>query len=301
MKFRFFCGIAVLMGALAACSPAALAGESHEHRMEFHAHDRSYLIYRPASLDKDKAVPLVIVLHGGFGSGAQAEKSYGWDEEADAKGFVVAYPDGVRHSWNAGGACCGRARRDDVDDVGFLNALIDRVVHVENIDPKRVYMTGMSNGAAMAYRYACEGSFSVAAFGSVSGDMTASCPHPRAVSLMEIHGLADRNIPFKGGRGSKGVTHIDWPPVAQTVGIFRRAGECTAPATSTKGPVKTEMSACKGGREVVLTTIADAGHQWPGGHEHSMIGRMLLRLDPPSRALDATSVLWNFFAGHKAP
>ena len=79
--------------------------------------DRTYLLYRPASLSQQVPAPLVVVLHGGYGSGSQAERSYHWDALADRQGFVVAYPDGIGRSWNAGGICCGPALRDNVDDV----------------------------------------------------------------------------------------------------------------------------------------------------------------------------------------
>jgi polyhydroxybutyrate depolymerase len=300
MRFRLVCVAAALICMLAACSSVG-ARESLEQTIHVGGQSRSYLVYRPATLGRQKPAPLVVVLHGGFGSGAQAEKSYNWDAEADAEGFVVVYPDGVRRSWNAGGTCCGTALRDNIDDVGFLTEMIAAVSRAENIDPKLVYMAGISNGAAMAYRYACEGSTPVAAFGSVSGDMTEPCTHPHEVSVMEIHGLDDHNIPFGGGNGTKGVTHIKWLPVTQTIALFRRAAKCTMPATSTRGAVTTSVSVCSGGHEVILATIAGAGHQWPGGRPQGTFATALLHLDPPSTALDATQTLWHFFKKHESP
>ena len=301
MKSHPAYGAIALICMLTCGSPAAAAQESIEHPIKAGGIERNYLSYRPAALGRQTPVPLVVVLHGGFGTGAQAEKSYRWDTEAEAGGFVVVYPDGVRRSWNAGGPCCGKAQRDHIDDVGFLTDMIAEVARAENIDPRRVYMTGISNGAAMAYRYACEGSTPIAAFGSVSGAMTEPCPHPRAPSLMEIHGLDDHNIPFERGNDTKGVTGISWPPLTETIDLFRRAGECIAPRTSTNGPVTTSVSACAAGREVVLTTIAGAGHQWPGGRSHTSLATALLHPDPPSMALDATATLWGFFKRHASP
>jgi len=259
---------------------------------------RSFIVYRPAGLNPARPAPLVVVLHGGFGSGAQAEHAYHWDEEADRHGFVVAYPDGIRRSWNAGGDCCGPARRGQVDDVRFLTELIAAVSRSDNIDRRRVYLAGISNGAAMSYRYACEGGFPVAAVGAVSGSLSMRCPAPHAVSVMEIHGLEDRTIPFAGGHGQKAASSIDWLGVEQTLDSFR-AG-CGGVETRQDGKVRTTGWNCPAGREVVLIAIADAGHQWPGATpEHGLFAR-LLRLDPPSTALDATDVLWNFFARHSA-
>jgi polyhydroxybutyrate depolymerase len=262
--------------------------------------ERTYRIYRPAGLSRARPVPLVVVLHGGFGTGRQAEGSYHWDAQADRRGFVVAYPDGVRRSWNAGGICCGLAHRNDVDDLGFLTRLIETVTRNQNIDPKRVYLTGISNGAAMAYRYGCEGRYPVAAIGAVAGSFSVACPQPHAVSVMEIHGLDDHNIPFHGGHGSKAATQVRWLPVEQTLDSFRRANRCAPPSSQQHGPVHTDISHCADGREVVLISITDAGHQWPGGRPARPLVARIFRLDPPSRALDATAVLWDFFQHHTA-
>ncbi len=278
----------------------ALAAEAREQTLAVGGRERTYSIFRPAPLDRRMPVPLVVVLHGGFGTGSQAEKSYHWDEEATAQGFVVAYPDGVRRSWNAGGTCCGPAFKDNVDDVGFLDDLIRTVSAAENIDRRRIYITGISNGAAMAYRYACDGHQKVAAIGSVSGTMPGGCSSPRPVSVMEIHGLQDQNIPFTGGVGEKGVTHIDWPPVETTLDHFRRADDCGKPVIQSKGVIECSDAACAGGRAVSLITIADAGHQWPGAVPEGRFIRRLFRLDRPSTALDATDVLWRFFVDHPA-
>ena len=262
--------------------------------------DRTYSVHRPSRLARTQAAPLVVVLHGGFGTGAQAEQSYHWDEHADSKGFVVAYPDGIRRSWNAGGGCCGPAFRDKVDDVGFINALIRTLSQTQDIDPKRIYLAGISNGAAMSYRYACEGDIAIAAIGSVSGTMPGGCAKPRSVSVIEIHGIGDRNIPFAGGVGTKGVSQIDWPSVQSSLEVFRRADRCGRVHTSTAGVVRTSVNHCADRSEVTLITISDAGHQWPGAKPAPSWARLLLDLDPPSGAMDATSVLWDFFERHPA-
>lgn len=115
---------------------------------------RTYRLFVPTGLTGP--APLVVVLHGGYGSGAQAETAYHWDDRATAGGFVVAFPDGLHRSWNAGGGCCGQAGRDGVDDVAFLTALVAEVGRRASVDPRRVYATGMSNGGIMTYRLACE-------------------------------------------------------------------------------------------------------------------------------------------------
>ena len=292
-------GISAFVIAMAlAVSCAAYGG--NQHMLKTGGRERTYLLHRPANLARANPVPLVLVLHGGTGDAAEAQESYHWDAVADDHGFVVVYPDGYRWSWTAGGVCCGLAQMRNVDDVAFLTQLVQTVVHDENIDNKRIYIAGMSNGAAMAYRLACEGTFDIAAIGSVSGSFSYACPKARAVSVMEIHGLDDHMIPFAGGHGTKAATEVDWLGVERTLAVFRAADDCRPPAIEQNGPVTTSTARCAAGRFVVLITIAGAGHQWPGGNPRHGLVATLFDLDSPSTALDATRTLWDFFAGHTA-
>jgi polyhydroxybutyrate depolymerase len=285
---------------MAALASFGAAHAADSRTLTYDGRDRTYLVYRPADLSRAKSAPLVIVMHGGFGSGSQAEHSYGWGAMADRGHFVVVYPNGVRRAWNAGGKCCGRPQRNNIDDVGFLTALIHTVSRAENIDPKRVYLTGMSNGAAMSYRYACEGTFPIAAIGPVSGSLSFSCAKPHAVSVMEIHGLDDSRIPFAGGHGNGAASDVQWLGVEKSLELFRKANSCDPPATEDNGALRKTVSHCAAGREVALIAIKGAGHQWPGAHPERGFFAWLLRLDRPSTALDATSTLWDFFKAHPA-
>jgi polyhydroxybutyrate depolymerase len=267
--------------------------------IEVGGRDRTYRVHRPTTIDRDDPTALVVVLHGGFGSGTQARASLGWDQEADTGRFVVAYADGIGRSWNAG-TCCGQARRERVDDVKFIGALIDEVVPAEGVNPDLVYLTGISNGGMMAYRVACELPGKVAAIGPVAATMTVPCsnPAPEPTSVMHIHGLDDRNVPFAGGVGTKGVEKDSRPSVKSVIDRWRAVDRCgTPPPSSTNGPVTTATSGpCGGGTQVVLVTIAGAGHQWPGSTPPRPAASRLLQLDPPSTALDATTALWEFFS-----
>jgi len=300
IKHRVFGVAVVFLGLLAGDLHEAQATESRSYNLSDGVRDRTYLLYRPASLGRQTPAPLVIVLHGGFGSGKMAENSYHWDELADRQGFIVVYPDGMRHSWNAGGICCGPALRDNVDDVGFITRLIHAVSGAENIDSRRVYLTGISNGAALAYRYACEGTFPVAAIGPVAGSFSFPCSLPHPVSVIAIHGLDDRHVPFAGGQGTKGVTKGSWMSVPQTLDLFRSVDRCQPPTMVKEGPVQTAASKCMEGRDVVLITIEGAGHQWPGAKPKTGMIQRILQADPPSAALDATTTLWRFFQNHAA-
>ena len=256
---------------------------------------RTFRLYRPAGLTGP--APLVVMLHGGFGSASQAEGSYGWDAEANAEHFLVAYPDGVNHAWNAGGGCCGTPAASGVDDVAFISAMVALVRAELPIDPARVYATGISNGGILAYRLACDTKI-FAAIGPDAATLLGSCSAPAAVSVIAVHGTADHNIPYHGGPGD-GPGHIDGPAVPTVIADWRAVDQCSDPATTVADTVTTSQAACPSGRAVELITIAGAGHQWPGSVSKPVIQR-LLGLDPPSTALNATDVIWRFFAAHPA-
>jgi polyhydroxybutyrate depolymerase len=297
-------GALLAMTALSGCTGAAarpagpppataLPVGSSVHSIEAGGVSRTYIVYRPAALPA--AAPLVVMLHGGFGSASQAEKSYGWDAEADRGRFVVAYPDGLNRAWNTGGGCCGTPGRTGADDTGFIIAVVAAVERQVPVDAGRVYATGISNGGIMAYTLACRTSV-FAAIGPDSATELGSCPAPRPLSVIHIHGTADTRIPYQGGEG-QGVAHIDGPSVPSLSARWRAIDHCAVPVVTTAGTVTTSAASCPAGRAVELITIAGAGHQWPGSASKPLIQR-ILGTDPPSTALNATQVIWQFFAAH---
>lgn len=255
---------------------------------------RGTIVHRPEGLAEP--APLVLVLHGGFGSAKAAQQVYGWDELADRHGFVVAYPDGARRSWNAGD-CCGAAEEERVDDVAYLEAVIDDLAAVLPIDSRRVFAAGMSNGGMMTYRLACD-TDRLAAIAVVAGTLVTDCADADPVSVLAIHGLDDSTVPFDGGPG-RGAVEVDGPPVPDILASWSAAARCEAPVERESPPIAESLAACADGRAVELVTIADAGHQWPGSERSR--SQELLGADPPSPALDATARAWEFFAAHPSP
>jgi polyhydroxybutyrate depolymerase len=291
----------VVMSALTACQsrssaspvPASAPFGKSAQSVQVDGVTRTFHLYRPRSLPP--RAPLVVMLHGGFGSGDQAEEYYGWDREADGNGFVVVYPDGVNHAWNTGGGCCGTPAKQNADDVGFIKAMVTAIQGEVPIDPARVYATGISNGGIMAYRLACDTDL-FAAIGPDSATLLGPCPAPKQLSVLHIHGTADKRIPYAGGEG-EGYAHIDGPPVETVVATWRAVDACAEPTVRTDGPVTTSTATCPDGRTVELITIAGAGHQWPGSPQKP-VQEAVLGTDAPSTALDATDVFWRFFAAH---
>jgi polyhydroxybutyrate depolymerase len=261
---------------------------------------RTYRVYRPANLSG--SAPLVLILHGAAGTGQQAEDSYGWDAQADSGRFLAVFPDGVRRTWNVDPDCCGEAAAQDVDDVGFLTALVGSFAPL--VDKTRIYATGISNGAMMSYRLACDTRI-FAAIAPVSGTMINKCADPAPLSIIAIHGTADRTIPYSGGPGKRDnqgagarlPAKIDGPAIPSLMATWRKVDGCPTPENATAGSVTTSTATCPGNRAIELVTITGAGHQWPGGRE-APVAQKLLGLDPPSTALPATPTIWRFFAAH---
>jgi polyhydroxybutyrate depolymerase len=254
--------------------PSAFVEGTSVHTLSVGGHDRTYRLHKPTGLPA--SAPLVVMLHGGFGTDAQAERSYGWDELADSSKFVVAYPDGLNRAWNVnGGGCCGRPAKQGVDDVGFITAAVADIKRNVSIDASRVYATGMSNGGFMSYTLACDTSI-FAAIGPVSGTQLDPCRSPHPLSVMTIHGTKDPLVPYGGGPG-RGFAHINGPPVPQTNAFWRKVDQCHTPVETTSGSVTTSTAGCPDNRSVVLVTVDGGGHHWPDF---------------------ATAKLWQFFAAH---
>ncbi len=305
MRARAVLGTVVMVLALAGCRPdqspapgasAAIPVGRSDHSLSVAGLGRTYHLYRPASLPA--AAPLVVMLHGGFGTGAQAEEAYGWDAQADTGRFLVAYPDGLNRAWAVGGGCCGTPGSTGVDDTAFITALVREVSAALPVDPSRVFATGISNGGMMAYRLACDTTV-FAAIGPDSATLLGPCPAPAPVSVLHIHGTADHNIPYQGGQGS-GYAHINGPAVPDVVASWRRVDDCQPESRTTVGVVTTSVAICPSGRSVELVSVAGAGHQWPGAPDKPVLERVL-GLDPPSKALNATATIWGFFAAHPKP
>jgi polyhydroxybutyrate depolymerase len=283
----------LLLALLAGCGPDR---PDQPVTRTLHLADRTAIVHHPASAGAGSA--LVVMLHGGFGDGAQAEADYGWDQLADRAGFVVAYPDGRNRAWNAG-QCCGRPQQQGVDDVAFLHQVVDQVAREDGVDRRRVYAVGMSNGAMMTYAWACGRPGELAGIGPVAGAVIADCSAVRPTPVVAVHGSADQNVPVAGGVGAKGVTGQSYPPLDASLGVFRTADGCPdAPTVDRRPPVTTSTWTCAGGTEVVLALVDGAGHQWPGGHRTKAAA---LGLDQPSTALDATAFLWQHLSQHTLP
>ena len=265
---------------------------------------RVYRVYVPSSLPTEP-VPLLLAFHGGTGWGAQFERNSGFDELAEANGFLVVYPDGVgsgpdettNRTWNGGG-CCGAAARNDVDDVAFVAQLLDVLQTTYRVDPARVFAAGHSNGGILGYRLACELSDRIVAVGMQSGTMEIdTCSPTSAVSLLHIHGAADTNLPIDGGRGASSIANVDFTSPRVAVQSFAAAAGCAAEASLGSDATNPDLSistwnGCPAGAQVRFVEVAGAAHSWMG-HTPSNPAA-----SPAYPALDASLEIVAFLLAH---
>lgn len=286
---------AVILAGVLPAAPALAAPADPPGMLSFGGLQRTYLVHVPPGLPQPAG--LVINLHGAGMNGPQQAALTGYDAVADAHGFVVAYPDGIDASW-ADGRGASVPDRQGVDDVGFLAALIDRLSRDYAIPPGRVFVTGMSAGAFMANRLACERADLVSAVAPVAGTLGAglSCTPSRPVSIMAVHGTADPVVPFGGGDmvGRGGPSQIvSAPALAER---WREMNRCPGPLVddpASGGDIEQMTAAgCADATEVVLVTINGGGHTWPAGRfalPAAVVG-------PTSYAVDASGASGQFFA-----
>jgi polyhydroxybutyrate depolymerase len=262
----------------------------------------------PKGYDGSKPTPIVLVFHGGGSNAEQMVKFCGLNETADKYGFITVYPSGTGRlaralTWN-GGNCCGYAMQQKVDDVAFTRSLLDELANLVKMDPKRVYATGMSNGAIISYRLASELSDRIAAIAPVGGPMgTETCSPKRPVPVLHFHGTDDEFAPFKGGKGTKSLSGTNFYSVEHSIRAWVQANGCKAPDSPAVVEVpdrekdgtritKKTYSPGKDGSEVVLVVIEGAGHTWPGRTPTlSFLGRS-------TRNISANEMMWEFFQKH---
>ncbi len=304
---RWSRGFQVLLAA-AALATTALADVKGE--MEWEGRSRTFEVHVPPSYDGRTPTPVVFTLHGGGGNARRMRKlAPDLNDLADREGFICVYPEGVDKHWNDGrGLRRYEAQRENVDDVGFLNALRKRLEGEYNVDPRRVYAMGISNGAFMTYRLAAGSPATVAAIGVVAGAMTVPLaekyPPTEPVPVIMISGTDDPMVPYNGGQ-----LRFVWLKLGEalsqdeTLALWRENNGCDDAAVVTAYPdrdaddgttvTRAEYSSPNGG-DVVFVKVEGGGHTWPGGWQYlpeKLVGKT-------SRDIDAGEVIWAFVQEH---
>ena len=294
--------LSLLLASFLVAQPSQLTPGDHTRTVEVDKLTRKYLVHIPPKYDPKTPSPVVLAFHGGGSNAEVMVKFCGLNETADKHGFIVVYPSGTGRlekllTFN-GGNCCGYAMQQKVDDVAFTRALLDDLATVINVDQKRIYATGMSNGAIMAYKLASELSDRIAAIAPVGGPMgTETCNPIRPVPVIHFHGTNDEHAPFKGGKG-KGVSGTDFYSVDHSIKAWIKANGCKDEPATVKLPdaakdgttaTITTYGGGKDGAEVVLVAIDGMGHTWPGREPG------LKLLGKSSKNVSANEMMWEFF------
>ncbi|MDN5938152.1 MAG: dienelactone hydrolase family protein [Salinisphaera sp.] len=264
-----------------------IASGYHDGSLRHQGRERTYTVHVPAGYDGETPMPLIVALHGGWGSGRILAEHTGLSPLAAAQGFIVVYPDGLYRAWNAG-TCCGRPARKNIDDVGFIAALVAYLAERLPIDRQRVYAVGMSNGAMLAHRIACERPKLLAGFVAVAGgpmlDHCAGANHPSPALL--IQGTEDPRIPWGGGtiNGSYRM------PFRDVVDLLATRNACAAGRHRIYANGNAACWARNGcSAPLHYCVIQGGGHQWPGGET---VWRWLLGQN--TDALDASARILHF-------
>ncbi len=288
-----------------ATQPAPLSAGSHLRRLTVDGRARSYWLHIPPGYDPQKPAPVVLVFHGAFMNGALMQAYCGIDDRADASGFITVYPNGVGIAEEAlffnAWAEAGPVGKGPPDDVAFTARILDDVESVANVDAKRVFATGISNGGMMCYRLAAELSDRIAAIAPVSG--TIAFEHyqfHRPVSIIHFHGTADHTVPFTGS-AARNLKIVDFSSVDDSIhtwlkrdGIPDRPESTDLPDTAHDGTTvhRDIYGPGKDGSQVILYTITNGGHAWPGRP------MPIKRLGKATMNISANDLIWDFFAAH---
>lgn len=269
--------------ASAACAAGEPLPEGGVVTIEHGGIERRFAVYVPDGVPEP--APVVLNFHG-FTSSAEAQRGYSlMDQTADEHGFVVVYPDGVGNSWN-GGACCGDAQEQDLDDVAFVGALLDELERRLCIDSERVYATGFSNGGFLSHRLACELSDRIAGIGPVAGVIGVDgCEPARPRPVIAFHGVLDAVVPYAGS------PLLGFPGFVDTMDAWAERNGCSGEPVVVyeEGEVQcVEHQDCDEGAAVRLCSIAGGGHTWPSGTVPPLAGHT-------TTDVDANAMMWEFW------
>ena len=276
-----------------------LAKRDFEKEVIFKELDRRYHIHLPSSYGDSSVFPLLIALHGRLGTGKKMITQTGFNRIADREGFIAVYPEGFKRGW-ADGRGIGHADKRSVDDVAFIDRLINVLEEEFPIDSSRIYVAGHSNGGFMAQRLAIEHPQHFAAIAvvaaSVSEWLSSRFTSGGTMSILFINGTADPVTPYLGGQQPGGARVLSVQDAVKMWAHFNRCKEAPEVREThelNNGPLVSVSTygSCKKNGQVKLYRIEGGGHVWPGEPEDiSRSGAAKI-----GRGIDASEEIWKFF------
>ena len=270
---------------------------------EFEGIRRDYIVFLPQNYDGVDKMPVVFNLHG-YTLNAQQQMNYSqMNTIADTAGFIVVYPNAVNTAWNSGISDKPSAPTPDVDDIGFINALIDTLYKHYCINLDMIYSCGFSNGGFMSFKLACQLSNRIAAVGSVSGVISyttaENCNAKHIMPVLLIHGTADEIVPYNGAVG--------WHSVEQTLSHWINFNRCTESDTASLldlNPLdgctveKINYRDSSDNISVNFYKVKNGGHTWPNGDKRFLIINWA-DIGNTNEDINASEEIWNFFKTYK--
>jgi polyhydroxybutyrate depolymerase len=260
-----------------------------------------------------KPAPLVIVLHGNTQTGADMKTRTSWPLVAKRERFGVIFPDGLNHAWadlRPDTKRAGRVSPKGTDDVGFIVKLVEKYVADGSADPKRIYITGLSNGGAMTITLVCARADLFAAAASViinlSDEAAAACHPSRPMPMLMMNGTVDPLIPFEGGKGASRFAVGGYWPAVKTLAFWRKLNGCESGDGAVtdledrdhedQSTVTRIESRCPPARDVVLYRVNGGGHRMPSLFSDARFPRIANAfLGPQNHDIDGAETIWAFF------
>lgn len=271
---------------------------------------RTYIFRIPTTYSPVKAYPLVLVFHGGAGEGIKIASQTHFPEKADKEGFIAVFPDGIEHNWNDGRDSTD-AYKQGVDDVAFIRLLIVNLINKFSVDQKRIYATGVSNGAIFSHRLGCEMADVFAAIapdvGSLAANLELRCVPSQPVSVVVIQGTEDPFINIEGGE----VKNKYFPRLGdggiilsaeKAMRFWASKNGCMGDPIITHIPpeindgtrvIKKQFNQCRNNTEVTYYIVEGMGHTWPPNKPQASAVS-----GATTQNINATDVFWEFFKAH---
>ena len=260
---------------------------------------RWYRTYVPPTAAAEGPRPLVVCFHGGGGSAQSAISTYGVLEEAARHEWIAVFPEGTGvlggpplfalQTWN-GGECCGSAQENEIDDVQFFADMLAKLGAEHPIDTRRVFLTGMSNGAIMTYRIGVERPELVTAIAPVAGSLETAPPEA-PLPILAVHGLLDENVPFGGGIGIGPSGHAFTSQLDSLLPFLAVNGGVVPAAPVVQGDALLFVSPGPAdGADTAYLLALDGGHTWPGS-----AGSPIDPTEPVHTDVSATALMFAFF------